>query len=30
MEKSIKKELRDKAMKVEFTIGKKYIFSRAI
>ena len=30
MEKSIKKELRDKAMKVEFTIGKKYIFSRAM
>ena len=30
MEKSIKKELRDKAMKVEFTIGKRYRFSRAM
>ena len=30
MEKSIKKELRDKAMKVEFTIGKRYVFSRAM
>lgn len=30
MEKSVKKELRGKAMKTEFTIGKKYVFSRAM
>ena len=30
MEKNVKKELRDYAMKVEFTIGKKYVFSRAM
>ena len=30
MEKSVKKELRDYAMKVEFIIGKKYVFSRAM
>lgn len=30
MEKSVKKELREKAMKTEFTIGKKYVFSRAM